>query len=57
MLLNESVKLGVAHEYTAERMKSSLVGLRRSTFEVWMDCMDYPLRAVQLYRLANEVEV
>ena len=56
MLLNESIKLGVAHEYTAERMKSSLVGLRWSTFEVWMDCMDCPLRAAQLYRLADEVE-
>ena len=56
MLLNEAVKLAVAHEYTAESMKSSLVGLRRSTFEVWMDCMDCPLRAAQLYRLADEVE-
>ncbi|KAJ8448736.1 hypothetical protein Cgig2_011357 [Carnegiea gigantea] len=46
MLLSEAVELGVAHEYTAENMKSSLVGLRWSTFEVWMDCMDCPLKAV-----------
>jgi len=36
MLVNKTFELGVAHEYTAERMKSSLVGLRWSTFEVWM---------------------
>ncbi|KAJ8442187.1 hypothetical protein Cgig2_005127 [Carnegiea gigantea] len=34
MLLNEAFKLGVAHEYTVESMKSSLVRLRWSTFEV-----------------------
>ncbi|KAJ8423406.1 LOW QUALITY PROTEIN: hypothetical protein Cgig2_030573 [Carnegiea gigantea] len=43
MLLNEAVELGVAHEYTAKSMKSSLAGLRWSTFE--------------LYRPADEVEV
>ena len=57
MLLNEAVELGVAHEYIAESMKSSLVGLRWSTFEVLLDCMDYVLRGAQLYRLADEVEV
>ncbi|KAJ8428833.1 hypothetical protein Cgig2_005898 [Carnegiea gigantea] len=57
MLLNDSVELGMAHEYTAKRMKSSLVGLRWSTFEIWMDCMDCPLKAVQLYRSDDEVEV
>ncbi|KAJ8449495.1 hypothetical protein Cgig2_002292 [Carnegiea gigantea] len=34
-----------------------LVGLRWSTFEVWMDCMDCVLRGAQLYRPADEVEV
>ncbi|KAJ8451488.1 hypothetical protein Cgig2_017879 [Carnegiea gigantea] len=49
--------LGVAHEYTAESMKSLLVGLRWSTFEVWLDCMDCVIRRAQLYRPADEVEV
>ncbi|KAJ8430921.1 hypothetical protein Cgig2_033549 [Carnegiea gigantea] len=57
MLLNEAVELGVPHEYTVESMKSSLVGLRWSPFEVWMDCMDCPLRGAQLYQPADEVEV
>ncbi|KAJ8444450.1 hypothetical protein Cgig2_005972 [Carnegiea gigantea] len=56
MLLNEAVKLGVAHEYMADSMKSSLVGLRWPTFEVWMDCMDCVVREAQLYRPADEVE-
>ncbi|KAJ8443340.1 LOW QUALITY PROTEIN: hypothetical protein Cgig2_015821 [Carnegiea gigantea] len=34
MLLNEEVELGVAHDFTAESMKSSLIGMRWSTFEV-----------------------
>ncbi|KAJ8432518.1 hypothetical protein Cgig2_001111 [Carnegiea gigantea] len=41
MLLNEAFGLGVAHEYAAESMKSSLIGLR----------------GAQLYRPADEVEV
>ncbi|KAJ8424979.1 hypothetical protein Cgig2_031928 [Carnegiea gigantea] len=57
MLLNEAVELGMTHEYTAESMKSSLAGLRWSTFEVWMDCMNCILRGAQLYRPADEVEV
>ncbi|KAJ8424180.1 hypothetical protein Cgig2_015914 [Carnegiea gigantea] len=48
MLLNEAVELGMAHEHTADSMKSSLVGLRWSTFEVWMDYMDCILRGAQL---------
>ncbi|KAJ8430980.1 hypothetical protein Cgig2_027693 [Carnegiea gigantea] len=44
MLLNEAVELGVVHDFTAESVKSSLIGLRRSTFEVWMDCVDHALR-------------
>ncbi|KAJ8433142.1 hypothetical protein Cgig2_007106 [Carnegiea gigantea] len=44
MLLNEAVELGVAYDYTVESMKSSLIGLRWSTFEVWMDCVDHTLR-------------
>ncbi|KAJ8424430.1 hypothetical protein Cgig2_010659 [Carnegiea gigantea] len=57
MLLNEAFELGVAHEYMAESMKSPLVGLRWSTFEVCLDCMDYVIRGAQLYRPANELEV
>ncbi|KAJ8421186.1 hypothetical protein Cgig2_011314 [Carnegiea gigantea] len=34
MLLNEAVDLGVAHNFTTESVKSSLIGLRWSTFEV-----------------------
>ena len=49
MLLNEAFELGVAHDYMAESMKSSLVGLRWSTFEVWLDCMDEVIRGAQLY--------
>ncbi|KAJ8425534.1 hypothetical protein Cgig2_021339 [Carnegiea gigantea] len=57
MLLNEEVELGVAHDFTAESMKSSLIGLRWLTFEVWMDCADHALRGAQLHRPADEVEV
>ena len=31
MLLNEVVELGVVHDYTGEKMKASLIGLRWST--------------------------
>jgi len=57
MLLNEAFELGVAHEYTTEHMKSSLIGLRWSTFELWMDCLDHALRGAQLHWPADEVEV
>ncbi|KAJ8437859.1 hypothetical protein Cgig2_002993 [Carnegiea gigantea] len=57
MLLNEMFELGVVHEYTVERMKSSLVGLRWSTFEVWMRIMDEVIRGMQLHRLPEEVDV
>jgi len=57
MLLNEAVELGVVYNFTAESMKSSLIGLRWSTFEVWMDCVDHVLRAAQLQGPADEVEV
>ncbi|KAJ8452005.1 LOW QUALITY PROTEIN: hypothetical protein Cgig2_016586 [Carnegiea gigantea] len=57
MLLNEAVELGVAHDFMAESMKSSLIGLRWSSFEVWMDCVDHALRGTQLHQPADEVEV
>jgi len=57
MLLNEAFVLGVAHDYTAKSMKSLLVGLRWSTFEVWLDFMDEVIRGAQLYRLLKEVEI
>ncbi|KAJ8430629.1 LOW QUALITY PROTEIN: hypothetical protein Cgig2_008309 [Carnegiea gigantea] len=56
-LLNEAIELGVAHDFTTKSMKSSLVGLRWSTFEVWMDYVDQVLRATQLQRPVDEVEV
>ena len=57
MLLNEMLELGVVHEYTAERMKSLLVGLRWSTFKVWIRIMDEVIRGVQLHHQPEEVEV
>ncbi|KAJ8420667.1 hypothetical protein Cgig2_025351 [Carnegiea gigantea] len=57
ILLNETFELDVAHEYTAERMKSSLVCLRWSTFEVWMHIMDEVIRGAQLYRPPDEMDV
>ncbi|KAJ8434070.1 hypothetical protein Cgig2_007585 [Carnegiea gigantea] len=57
ILLNEAFELGVAHKYTAESMKSSMVGLRWSTFEVWLNYMDEVIRGAQLYRPPDEVEV
>jgi len=44
MLLNEAVELGVVHGFIAEGLKSALAGLRWSSFEVWMSCVDHELR-------------
>ncbi|KAJ8421645.1 hypothetical protein Cgig2_019218 [Carnegiea gigantea] len=49
MLLNEAVEMGVVHDFTAESMKSSFIGLRWLTFGVWIDCVHYALRGVQLH--------
>jgi len=57
ILLNEEIELGVAHDFTTESMKSSLVSLRWSTFEVWMGCVDHVLGVAQLQRPADEVEI
>ncbi|KAJ8430667.1 LOW QUALITY PROTEIN: hypothetical protein Cgig2_033823 [Carnegiea gigantea] len=57
MLLNEAVELGMAHEFTTVGLKSALIGLRWSTFEVWMGYVDHVLRAAHLQRPADEVEV
>ena len=57
MLLNEMLELGVTHEYAAENMRSLLVGLRWSDFEVWMRIMDLVIRGAQLHRQPDEVEV
>ncbi|KAJ8435553.1 LOW QUALITY PROTEIN: hypothetical protein Cgig2_015408 [Carnegiea gigantea] len=57
MLLNEAIELSVAHDFTAESMKSSLIGLRWSTFEAQMDCVDHALRGAQLHQSADQVEV
>ncbi|KAJ8434527.1 hypothetical protein Cgig2_030150 [Carnegiea gigantea] len=47
----------MAHDYTTESMKSSLVAQIWSTFEVWLDCMDKVIRGAQLYHPSDEVEV
>ncbi|KAJ8437037.1 hypothetical protein Cgig2_025884 [Carnegiea gigantea] len=57
MLLNEMLELGVVHEYTDETMRSSLVDLRWSTFEVWMRIMDEVIREAQIHRQPDEVGV
>ncbi|KAJ8450534.1 hypothetical protein Cgig2_020171 [Carnegiea gigantea] len=44
MLLNEGVELGVVHGFTSEGLKSALVGLRWSSFEVWMSGVDHVRR-------------
>jgi len=49
MLLNEAVELGIVHGFIAEGLKSAVVGLRWSSFEVWMSCIDHELRGVQLW--------
>jgi len=51
MLLNKAVELGVAHDFMAESMKTTLIGLRGSTFEVWMDCVDHALSEAQPMKL------
>ncbi|KAJ8422880.1 hypothetical protein Cgig2_027363 [Carnegiea gigantea] len=56
VLLNEMVELSVVHEYTAERMRSLLVGLRWSILEVWMRIIDKVIRGAQLHRHPDEVE-
>jgi len=57
MLLNEMLELDAIHEYTAEKMRSLLVGLRWSTFKVWMRIMDEVIRGTQLHHQPDEVEV
>ncbi|KAJ8429562.1 LOW QUALITY PROTEIN: hypothetical protein Cgig2_010275 [Carnegiea gigantea] len=57
MLLNEMLELGVVHEYMAGRMRSLLVDLRWSTFEVWMRIMDEVIREVQFHCQSDEVDV
>ncbi|KAJ8437090.1 hypothetical protein Cgig2_016444 [Carnegiea gigantea] len=57
MLLNEMLTFSVVHEYTAERMKSLLVGLRWSTFEVWLRIMDEVIQGARFHRQPDEVDV
>ncbi|KAJ8438935.1 hypothetical protein Cgig2_012830 [Carnegiea gigantea] len=52
MLLNFEV-----HGFMAEGLRSALVGLRWSNFEVWMSRVDYKLREAQLRQQAVEGEV
>ncbi|KAJ8422415.1 LOW QUALITY PROTEIN: hypothetical protein Cgig2_023439 [Carnegiea gigantea] len=57
MLLTEAVELGMAHSFMAEGLKSARVGLRWSSLEVWMGCIDHVLSEAQLQRLTDEVEI
>ena len=57
MFLNEAIELDIVHGFSAEGSRAALVGLRWSTFEVWMSCVDHVLREAQLHRPADEVEV
>ena len=56
MQLNEVVELGVAHDFMAESMRSSLIGLWWSAIEVWTDCVDHALRGAH-HRPADEVDL
>jgi len=44
MLLNEAVELHVVHDFMAKGLRLALVGLRWSSFEVWMSLVDHELR-------------
>ncbi|KAJ8445629.1 hypothetical protein Cgig2_018570 [Carnegiea gigantea] len=57
MLSNMTVELGVVRGFMAEGLKSALVGLRWSSFEVWMSCVNHELKEAQLRRHAVTVEV
>ena len=57
ILRNDMLELGAVHEYTSEKMRSLLVGLRWSTFEAWMRIMGPVIRGAQLCRQPGEVEV
>ncbi|KAJ8436973.1 LOW QUALITY PROTEIN: hypothetical protein Cgig2_012260 [Carnegiea gigantea] len=48
MLLNEAVKLGVTSSFMVKGLKSAPVGLRWSSFKVWMNYVDHKLREAQL---------
>ncbi|KAJ8446926.1 hypothetical protein Cgig2_016468 [Carnegiea gigantea] len=57
MLLNEAVELGVVHGFIGKGLRPALVGLRWSSFEVWMSCVDHELRETQLRQHAVVWEV
>ena len=57
ILLNEAVDLGVVHAFMAVGLKSAPVGLRWSSFEVWISRVDHKLREAQLRQWAIAVEV
>jgi len=57
MLLNDMLELAALHEYTAQKIRSFLVGLRCLIFEAWMRIMDPVIRGAQLYHQPDEVEV
>jgi len=51
------LELSAVHKYTAEKMRSVLVGLGWSAFEARMCIMDPVIRGVQVYHLLDKVEV
>ncbi|KAJ8428867.1 hypothetical protein Cgig2_010809 [Carnegiea gigantea] len=57
MLVNVAVELGVVGGFMAEGLKSPFVGLRWSSFEAWMSCIDHELKEAQLRQWAVAVEV
>ncbi|KAJ8433870.1 LOW QUALITY PROTEIN: hypothetical protein Cgig2_021253 [Carnegiea gigantea] len=48
MLLNDTIELGVVHDFMAEGLRSALVDMRWSSFEAWMSRVDHKLREAQL---------
>ncbi|KAJ8420568.1 hypothetical protein Cgig2_011056 [Carnegiea gigantea] len=55
--VERGVELDVVHGFMAEGLKSTLVGLGWSSFEVWMSYVDHELREVHLQWSAIEMEV
>ncbi|KAJ8432241.1 hypothetical protein Cgig2_007642 [Carnegiea gigantea] len=57
MLLNEAIELGVVRYFMAEGLKSALVDLRWSSFEVWMSRIDDEVKEAQLWQQAFAMEI
>ncbi|KAJ8437665.1 hypothetical protein Cgig2_028603 [Carnegiea gigantea] len=53
--MNEAIELGVVRGFMAEGLKSSLVGLRWSSFAAWMSYTDHKLREARQRAITVEV--